>query len=106
MSGRLFVHVIVEPTSMNRLRWHAQLWSIGKVPLQLTEAVLGYSTLIGVLLHPHVCRHSMAKQFLTDNSNDLVSLPQIRGPENLQTNSGYSRRSRDQMAEGMERLTY
>ena len=32
-----------------------------------------YSALIGVRLHPHIFRHTMAKQFLADNGNDLVS---------------------------------
>jgi site-specific recombinase XerD len=58
-----------------------------------------YSTLIGVRLHPHVFRHTMAKQFLADNENDLVSLAQILGHENLQT-------SGEQLAEGVERLGY
>lgn len=31
-----------------------------------------YSAVIGVRLHPHVFRHSFAKQFLVDNGNDLV----------------------------------
>jgi integrase/recombinase XerC len=65
-----------------------------------------YSALIGVRLHPHVFRHTMAKQFLSDNGNDLVSLAQILGHENLQTTSRYSQRNGDQLAEGVERLSY
>jgi len=65
-----------------------------------------YSALIGVRLHPHLCRHTMAKQFLADNANDLVSLAQILGHENLQTTSRYSQRNEDQLAEASERLTY
>ena len=65
-----------------------------------------YSTLIGARLHPHVFRHTMAKQFLVDNGNDLVSLAQILGHENLQTTSRYSQRSGEQLAEGVERLSY
>lgn len=65
-----------------------------------------YSALIGVRLHPHVFRHSMAKQFLADNGNDLVSLAQILGHENLQTTSRYSQRNEEQLAEASERLTY
>ena len=65
-----------------------------------------YSALIGARLHPHVFRHTMAKQFLNDNGNDLVSLAQILGHENLQTTSRYSQRSGEQLAEGVERLSY
>ncbi len=65
-----------------------------------------YSTLIGVRLHPHLFRHTFAKQFLADNGNDLVSLAQILGHENLQTTSRYSQRSGDQLAEGVERVGY
>jgi site-specific recombinase XerD len=65
-----------------------------------------YSALIGVRLHPHVFRHTMAKQFLADNQNDLVSLAQILGHENLQTTSRYSQRSGEQLADASERLSY
>ncbi len=65
-----------------------------------------YSVLVGVRLHPHVFRHTMAKQFLADNGNDLVSLAQILGHENLQTTSRYSQRNGEQLAEGVERLSY
>ena len=65
-----------------------------------------YSVLVGVRLHPHVFRHTMAKQFLADNGNDLVSLAQILGHENLQTTSRYSQRNEEQLAEGVERLNY
>ena len=65
-----------------------------------------YSALVGVRLHPHVFRHTMAKQFLADNANDLVSLAQILGHENLQTTSRYSQKSGEQLAEEVERLNY
>lgn len=64
-----------------------------------------YSPLIGGL-HPHVFRHSMAKQFLADSGNDLVSQAQSLGHENLQTTSRYSQRNGGQLAEGAERLRY
>ena len=65
-----------------------------------------YSALVGVRLHPHLFRHTMAKQFLADNQNDLVSLAQILGHENLQTTSRYSQRNEEQLAEGADRLSY
>jgi integrase/recombinase XerC len=65
-----------------------------------------YSALIGVRLHPHLFRHTMAKQFLAGNSNDLVSLAQLLGHESLNTTSRYSQRSGEQLAEGVERLSY
>ena len=65
-----------------------------------------YSAVIGVRLHPHVFRHTMAKQFLADNGNDLVSLAQILGHENLQTTSRYSQRGQEHLAESVERLGY
>ena len=65
-----------------------------------------YSALIGVRLHPHIFRHTMAKQFLADNGNDLVSLAQILVHESLNTTSRYSQRSGEQLAEGVERVTF
>jgi integrase/recombinase XerC len=65
-----------------------------------------YSAIIGLKLHPHLFRHTMAKQFLADNQNDLVSLAQILGHESLNTTSRYSQRSGDQLAEATEKLNY
>ena len=65
-----------------------------------------YSAIVGVRLYPHVFRHTMAKQFLADNGNDLVSLAQILGHVNLQTTSRYSQRGEEQLGEAVERLTY
>ena len=46
----------------------------------------------------------MAKQFLANNGNDLVSLAQILGHENLQTTSRYSQRNEEQLSEAVERV--
>jgi integrase/recombinase XerC len=65
-----------------------------------------YSAIVGVRIHPHVLRHTMAKQFLADTGNDLVSLAQILGHENLQTTSRYSQRNAAQLEQAVSQLIY
>jgi site-specific recombinase XerD len=48
----------------------------------------------------------MAHRFLADNSNDLVSLAQILGHENLNTTKRYVQRTEGELADAAERLSF
>jgi site-specific recombinase XerD len=65
-----------------------------------------YSAIIGVKIYPHLLRHTMARQYLADNQNDLVGLSMLLGHESLNTTRRYSLKSVEELAYGAERMSW
>lgn len=65
-----------------------------------------YSAIIGVRVHPHALRHTMAGQFLAANGNDLVGLAQILGHESITTTGRYAQRSEGQLTDAVEAMAF
>ena len=65
-----------------------------------------YSVLIGVKIHPHLLRHTMAHRYLEANPGDLVGLAQILGHSNLNTTKRYVQRSEGELRDASDRMEY
>lgn len=65
-----------------------------------------YSALIGVKIHPHLLRHTMAHQYLEANPGELVGLAQILGHSNLNTTKRYVQRTEGELRDASDRMDY
>jgi len=55
---------------------------------------------------PHRLRHTFAYEYLRKNENDLVALADILGHESLNTTRHYTRRRKEDLQAGVERVRY
>ncbi len=65
-----------------------------------------YSAIVGVKIHPHLMRHTMAHRFMESTQNDLVGLSMLLGHESLNTTRRYSLRTAKALLEATESMTY
>lgn len=65
-----------------------------------------YAAITGVHVHPHALRHSFAKTFLAETSNDLVALAAILGHESLETTRRYVQRSESELLTASEGISF
>ncbi len=65
-----------------------------------------YAAISGVKFTAHSLRHSFAHRFLSSTENDIVSLAQILGHENLNTTSMYTKRRQEELQQKIDGLRY
>ena len=65
-----------------------------------------YAALIGVKLHPHLFRHTMAHQFLQTTATTWWGWRNFSATRSLNTTSRYCKQTQEQLAQATERLTY
>ncbi|MBA2116701.1 tyrosine-type recombinase/integrase [Bremerella alba] len=65
-----------------------------------------YSAYIGIKIHPHLLRHTMAHQYLESNPGDLVGLAQILGHSNLNTTAQYTKKTAEDLGRTIGKLDY
>jgi len=65
-----------------------------------------YSAICGIKIHPHLCRHTFAKQYLETSHNDIVGLAQILGHQDLNTTRLYCQKTIEQVSVDMDRVEY
>ncbi len=89
-TGHIFIGRGIKPLGIDGVRYTVEKYGIA----------------IGLDVHPHALRHSLATQYLNANNNDLVGLVQILGHENIQTTSRYTQRGESQLSAASELVSF